>query len=259
MLRSLTPLVTAAVLALLAPAATATAASAAPASPSATYKNCKELNRRYPHGVGRSGARDRTSGTPVRNFAVNNALYNRVKKKLDRDKDGIACEKGGGSGSSAPSATSPTRRPSTPSVNRATGPTVKTSGSVAFTTPSGNITCKSESDFLFCTIENRTYRSTQRPFDCDERWGNAFYLYGRGGFLCSNLSLYGLAPASSAWFAQTDLEPFWTEYGPQAVLPYGWTLRNQRFSCTSETTGVTCTDLRTMRGVMISKAAYRIL
>ena len=45
-------------------------------------------------GSGRSGARDHVSGhsKPVTNFRVNTALYTR-NKGLDRDKDGIACEK----------------------------------------------------------------------------------------------------------------------------------------------------------------------
>lgn len=57
-----------------------------------TFKNCTELNKKYPHGVGLPGARDRTSGTPVTTFKRDRALYN-ANKKSDRDKDGIACEK----------------------------------------------------------------------------------------------------------------------------------------------------------------------
>jgi Excalibur calcium-binding domain len=57
------------------------------------YQNCKALNARYPHGVGRFGARDHTSGTPpVTNFRRSNRLY-RQNKARDRDGDGIACEK----------------------------------------------------------------------------------------------------------------------------------------------------------------------
>ena len=57
------------------------------------YQNCKALNRRYPHGVGRRGARDRTkSGDPVTNFRRSNVLY-RLNRHLDRDKDYVACEK----------------------------------------------------------------------------------------------------------------------------------------------------------------------
>ena len=60
------------------------------------YKNCTNLNKRYPHGVGKVNARDRTSGEPVTNFRRSNTLYRRAmsyNKGLDRDKDGIACEK----------------------------------------------------------------------------------------------------------------------------------------------------------------------
>lgn len=57
-----------------------------------TYKNCTALNKAYPHGVGKPGARDKTSGTPVTNFKRSNPLYN-ANSKSDRDKDGIACEK----------------------------------------------------------------------------------------------------------------------------------------------------------------------
>ncbi|XAS68074.1 excalibur calcium-binding domain-containing protein [Micrococcaceae bacterium Sec5.7] len=75
-------------------------ANAAPSPKS--YKNCTELNRVYPHGVGKKGARDRTTGKSVTNFTVNNTVYayndggpKRYLREydLDRDNDGIACEK----------------------------------------------------------------------------------------------------------------------------------------------------------------------
>jgi hypothetical protein len=58
------------------------------------YPNCKVLNSRYPHGVGRVGAHDHTrSGSdPVTNFRRSTALY-LANRGLDRDHDGIACEK----------------------------------------------------------------------------------------------------------------------------------------------------------------------
>jgi Excalibur calcium-binding domain len=76
-------------------AAFATSSGWAVASPEGTsikYRNCKALNARYPHGVGRWGARDHTSGTPVTNFKRSNILY-RQNSHLDRDNDKIACEK----------------------------------------------------------------------------------------------------------------------------------------------------------------------
>ena len=63
---------------------------------SGPYKNCTNLNKRYPHGVGRATARDRTSGVPVTNFRRSNRIYRAAtsyNRGLDRDRDGIACEK----------------------------------------------------------------------------------------------------------------------------------------------------------------------
>jgi len=75
-----------------------TALGATPAEAGATgiYKNCTKLNHKYPHGVGKARAHDQTSGTPVRNFKHSTKLYKTAmnhNKGLDRDKDGIACEK----------------------------------------------------------------------------------------------------------------------------------------------------------------------
>lgn len=78
-----------------APAQAATTATAAPAAVKYVhYANCKALNAKYKHGVGRKGARDHVKGKtkPVKNFYVNTGLYN-ANTKLDRDKDGVACEK----------------------------------------------------------------------------------------------------------------------------------------------------------------------
>jgi hypothetical protein len=60
------------------------------------YKNCTNLNKRYPHGVGKLLAKDKTSGEPVTNFKRSTRLYLLAisyNRGLDRDKDGIACEK----------------------------------------------------------------------------------------------------------------------------------------------------------------------
>lgn len=88
-------------------------AEAAPAAPTAAvqpqavtkavnskkvYKNCTALNKKYKHGVGKAGAKDRVSGRskPVTNFKKSTKIYNEAmshNRGLDRDKDGIACEK----------------------------------------------------------------------------------------------------------------------------------------------------------------------
>ena len=58
------------------------------------YGNCASLNQTFPHGVGRSGAVDHVSGgtQPVTTFYVSSWIYS-GNTGLDRDKDGIACER----------------------------------------------------------------------------------------------------------------------------------------------------------------------
>jgi hypothetical protein len=71
-------------------------AGAATARIPAQWKNCTQVNKRFPHGVGSVGALDKTSGEPVTNFRRSNLLYRtamRNNRGLDRDKGGIACEK----------------------------------------------------------------------------------------------------------------------------------------------------------------------
>ena len=76
-------------------------ASAATSGPTAAtampplYKNCTNLNKKYPHGVGRANAKDK-SPDPVTNFKRSTKIYNTAmshNKRLDRDRDGVACEK----------------------------------------------------------------------------------------------------------------------------------------------------------------------
>lgn len=66
------------------------------------YSSCKALNKVYPHRVGKKGAKDKTSGKRVTTFKVSDKVYgmNNGKRNkttgeydLDRDNDGIACEK----------------------------------------------------------------------------------------------------------------------------------------------------------------------
>jgi Excalibur calcium-binding domain len=65
------------------------------------YTNCTKFNKKYPHGVGKVGARDLAMNggvleNPVTNFRRSNKIYAAAMshdKGLDRDKDKIACEK----------------------------------------------------------------------------------------------------------------------------------------------------------------------
>jgi len=78
-------------------ALTFVATSAAKRHVPALFSDCKHFNARYPHGVGRAGAHDKTkTGDPVTSFLPSTWLYDTAVKfnsDLDRDKDGIACEK----------------------------------------------------------------------------------------------------------------------------------------------------------------------
>jgi hypothetical protein len=77
-------------------AALAVTTATTSAQAAVSWKNCTAVNKTYPHGVGRTDARDRTSGRRVTNFKKSNTLYAaamRANKGLDRDKDRIACEK----------------------------------------------------------------------------------------------------------------------------------------------------------------------
>jgi Excalibur calcium-binding domain len=73
-------------------AAETTSPPTVPPQSARRFANCTELNAVYPHGVGRTGASDQSSGKPVTTFTVDDAVYE-ANKGSDRDGDGIACEK----------------------------------------------------------------------------------------------------------------------------------------------------------------------
>jgi len=71
--------------------ASAAASAAAPATRVQHFAGCRAMHQRFPHGVGRLRAHDRTSGMPVTDFRRSNRLYT-ANSGLDRDRDRIACE-----------------------------------------------------------------------------------------------------------------------------------------------------------------------
>lgn len=87
----------------LAPVASATAAPVGSVAAShavvakvKVFKNCTALNKVYKGGVAKAGVKYNKAAGKKRAFKVkpkfSTALY-KANKKLDRDKDGIACEK----------------------------------------------------------------------------------------------------------------------------------------------------------------------
>ena len=58
-----------------------------------TFKNCSEVNRTYRWGVAKSIAAAKIQKNyPINNPLVSEAIYKSIAK-MDRDKDGTACEK----------------------------------------------------------------------------------------------------------------------------------------------------------------------
>ncbi len=87
--------------ALSSPAQATAAASASEYQPAAKkkvkkYKNCTALNKDFKHGVRKKGGKDKVRGDsdPVSSklIPVRTKLYDK-NTHLDRDKDGVACEK----------------------------------------------------------------------------------------------------------------------------------------------------------------------
>jgi hypothetical protein len=54
------------------------------------YKNRTNFNKRYPHGLGKLTARDKTSGTPVTNFRRSTRIYNTAMRWNLRGRDHVA-------------------------------------------------------------------------------------------------------------------------------------------------------------------------
>ena len=83
---------------LLAVAGSVVLVPAAPALAAPSYANCTALQQSFPHGIGRAGARDvvRGSTRPVTTWKRDTAGYDRAvraNRDLDRDRDGVACER----------------------------------------------------------------------------------------------------------------------------------------------------------------------
>jgi len=66
--------------------------NAASATKAKAYKNCTELNKDYKGGVAQSSSVKNKGGKTKYKPYVSKEIYN-LNKKLDRDKDLIACEK----------------------------------------------------------------------------------------------------------------------------------------------------------------------
>lgn len=109
-----------------------------------------------------------------------------------------------------------------------------------FTSPSGNVACLSDAEWVRCDIRQRVWSPPPRPADCSNQtgFGQGIMLNARGGaqFVCAGDTTFG----SNA-----------------RVLQYGQRLNRGSYSCASETAGISCRNAAG-RGFMISREAYRI-
>lgn len=56
------------------------------------FKNCTAVHKTYKHGIAKSSRAARTANGLHGKPKISLALYN-ANKKMDRDRDGVACEK----------------------------------------------------------------------------------------------------------------------------------------------------------------------
>lgn len=119
---------------------------------------------------------------------------------------------------------------------------VSTAQAVTFKSPSGNIICAGdgyEVGTVTCDIIDKNSNKPIRPVarDCDGDWGNRFYVdHRKAGLACAYDVPYGQAPS---------------------VLAYGKSISGKGWTCTSQTTGMTCKN-SAGRGFSLSRASQKL-
>ena len=115
--------------------------------------------------------------------------------------------------------------------------TVADRGPESFSSPTGNIGCYIDTDYVRCDIEQRTWSPPARPGDCEFDYGQGIALTTKGAeFVCAG-----------------D-----TTLGAEEKLPYGASSQRGQFICLSEQSGMTCHDAKTGGGFALSRTSYRI-
>jgi hypothetical protein len=110
-----------------------------------------------------------------------------------------------------------------------------------FQSPSGNIHCLMINGVdvgVRCDMAELTPSFTKRPPDCEADWGSAFWIGSKG-------------PGVLACVSDTVINP------SAPVLGYGSTLSFASMTCTSERTGVTCTNTAG-HGFRLSRAVQEL-
>lgn len=111
-------------------------------------------------------------------------------------------------------------------------------GFVDFTSPSGNVGCVLDVDYVRCDIAERDWAPPPRPVDCE-------FDYGQG---------IALAPGEPAAFVCAGD----TTLGGSNVLAYGQSISRGAVSCTSAESGMSCRDADSGRGFSLSRQVYQL-
>jgi hypothetical protein len=114
-----------------------------------------------------------------------------------------------------------------------------TAAADGFTSPSGNIGCVLSDDLLRCDIGERQWAPPPRPADCPE-----YSDYGQG------ILLRPTGPARFVCAGDTAM-------GNGPTLQYGQFQAGGGMSCTSEPSGMRCSN-SDGHGFVLSRQAYRI-
>lgn len=158
-------------------------------------------------------------------------------------------------GSAASPSPARTAAPSpTPTAAPAPGPTRTVQASqdtFVFASPTGNLACGLSAVEAVCEIRERTYSPPPKPADCDLDHGAmvAVDTTGPGRFLC-----YG----DTGFVQATPFAPGSPLVAPGEVLPYGESVTNGVFTCTSRETGMTCETVDGRHGFALARARYRL-
>ena len=107
-----------------------------------------------------------------------------------------------------------------------------------FRSPSGNVGCVLDVDYVRCDISERDWAPPARPADCE-------FDYGQG------LQMGVGEPATFVCAGDTTL-------GGAEVLDYGQSIARGSLSCTSAESGMSCRDDATGTGFSISREVYQL-
>lgn len=111
-------------------------------------------------------------------------------------------------------------------------------GFVDFTSPSGNVGCVLDVDYVRCDIAERDWAPPPRPVDCE-------FDYGQG------IALAPGEPAALVCAGDTTL-------GGSRPLAYGQSIARGDLRCDSAESGITCLDRTTGHGFTVSREVYQL-